>query len=230
MKRVTFFIAAFAMASMMTSTKANAQKTGLNYMLSSGVDQGFSFAKEKSKAVLVYFNSNECHSCEQFTGQVMSDDGVAQNITADYVSINANIKNIDARKWSKKFKAYDLPAVVLVSPEQDFFYTCSLKLDKEVLLAQIKNFFNVVSFRNQILLLQRTKSISFEEACDEMGASYGKIDFKRNPNVEPEDAYSMRTLNMKYFDKCLDAYIDAWDQQKNKGKTKSLSWKPAEKK
>lgn len=204
------FLFAFSVSAQ-TETKAN-----LNYMIDNGVYNGLSFAKQKSKPVLLYFNSLDCHGCELFSNMVMSNKDIATYTKNTFVSINANIENGDAKRISRKYKAYMLPAIVLINPEQDFDFSLSLNLDKDKVLFQLKNFFNAVALREQILLLQKTNHLTFEDASRQIGASYAKIDFRKNPSGDPEDLFENRTLGMKYFNHCGDAYFEEWMEQKTK--------------
>jgi len=185
-------------------------------MSANGVFQGLEYAKTKSKPVLLYFNSTECHSCGKFSDAVMSDHEVAEYAKHTYINIYANIENADARKMSRKYKAYMLPAVVLLNSEQDFEFTCQLSLDKEMLVTQMKNFLNAIALREQILLIQRTNHLSFEEASKQIGISYAKIDFKKNPVGNPEEIFANRSVGMKYFAPCGEAYLEEWKEQKTK--------------
>ena len=170
---------------------------------------------------MLYFNSLDCHGCEMFSNLVMNDKEVGEYMKSTYISVNANVEQGDARRISNRFKAFNLPAVVLLNPDQDFFYTCDLKLDKNVLLNQAKNFFNAVALREQIILLQKTKHISEEEAQIEIGESYARIDFRRNPAADPSNAFETRALGLKYFQKCGEAYMYEWDEQKLKAREKN---------
>ncbi|MBI3235633.1 MAG: thioredoxin family protein [Bacteroidetes bacterium] len=214
MKRL-FYSTVFALITLAVSAQT-ANKANLTYMIDNGVYQGLSYAKQKSKPVLLYFNSVDCHGCEMFSNMVMSNNDVINYTKSNFVSINANIEQGDARRISRKYKAFMLPALILINPEQDFEFTCNLNLDKDKVLFQMKNFFNAVALREQILLLQKTNHLSFEEAAKQIGASYAKIDFRKNGTADPEQLFEVRSLGMKYFNACGDAYFEEWMEQKTK--------------
>lgn len=199
--------------------QSDSKNSKLSYMLDNGVMQAMNYAKTKSKPVLLFFNSVECHSCELFTEMVMTNKDVVSYAKNTFISVNANIENGDARRISRKYKAFMLPAVVLVSADQEFEFTCNLSLDKEKIMYQMKNFFNAVALREQILLLQKTNHLTFEEASRQIGASYAKIDFRKTPSADPEELFEARALGMKYFNDCGDAYFEEWMEQKTKTRT-----------
>ena len=72
--------------------------SNLSYMIDNGVFQGLNYAKQKSKPVLLYFNSADCHGCELFSNMVMSHKDIATFTKNTFVSINANIEQTDARR------------------------------------------------------------------------------------------------------------------------------------
>lgn len=197
---------------------AASKNVKLNFMLEQGVTKGLEYAKTQSKPVLLYFNSFDCHSCEQFTDMVLTQKEVVDYAQSAYININANITNADARKVSRKYKAFMLPVVVLLNPDQNFEYTCKLSLEKDNLIQQMKSFFNAMALREQIILLQKTNNLSFEESARQIGASYAKIDFRKNATGEPELLFAERSLGMKYFEQCGEAYFKEWQVQKSKKK------------
>ncbi|MBI3232576.1 MAG: thioredoxin family protein [Bacteroidetes bacterium] len=182
----------------------------LTYLSNSDLDKGIAYAKEKSKPLMIYFNSLECSSCEKYVATVMSEDTVEKYLKAKYICVKANMKNDDAARFAKKFQFMSLPQIVLISPDQTMHYMVEMKLDAEMTIKQAAYFLNAVALRNQIELYQKTNNIDEEKASEAMAISYAKRDFKKTPSAHVEDLLFSRCLNMKQFHKFIEYYKREW--------------------
>ncbi len=185
-------------------------------MTEGNLTKAIEFAQQNNRPILLYFNSIDCHGCEVFSSEVMANDSVVLALKNKYVCVNATVETRDGRKYSKKFKVYNLPQLVLLTPDQKVHFIVEMKLDKKHTIRQTNNFLSVGGMRDQVLLLQSTKQITWEEACVEIGASYARLDYRKNPDGQALEMVYDRTLNMEMFAKLNEAYLDEWHVQKRK--------------
>ncbi|MSQ78906.1 MAG: hypothetical protein EXR21_04410 [Flavobacteriaceae bacterium] len=188
----------------------------LEYMSDQNLSKAIYFAKENKRPLLIYFNSVDCHSCEMFSSEIMANDSVVSALKSKYLCVNASIQTADGRKYSKQYKAFNLPQLVLVTSDQKVHYIVEMKMDKKHIVRQAKNFLSVGGMRDQVLLLQITKHITWDEACTEMGASYARIDYRKKAEENPDQLVFDRTLNLDMFGKLKEAYLAEWNVQKSR--------------
>jgi len=201
----------FVLSSLMVFSQEKSRTLDkLTYLSNSDLDKGIAYAKEKSKPLMIYFNSLQCASCEKYVESVMSEDTVEKYLKAKYICVKANIKNDDVAKFAKKFQFQNLPQMVLISPDQTMHYMVEMKLDAEMTIKQAAYFLNAVALRNQIELYQKTNNIDEEKASEAMAISYAKRDFKKTPTANIEDLLFSRCLNMKQFQNFIEYYRKEW--------------------
>jgi hypothetical protein len=186
----------------------------LTYLANSDVEKGISYSKEKSRPMMIYFNSHECNSCEKYLDKVMSADTIEKYLKSKYVCIKADVKNGDASHFAKKYDISLIPQIVLISQDQSVYYKVEMKLDEMMTGKQAAYFMNVVALKDQIMLYKKTNNSDYDAASDAMAISYAKRDYKKNPSANVDDNIYMRCLNMKMFEKFIETYKMEWEKQK----------------
>ncbi len=186
----------------------------LSYLANSDVEKGITYAKEKSKPMMIYFNSFECSSCEKYVSQVMSSDTIEKYLKNKYVCVKADVKNGDASHYAKKYDVSILPQIILISQDQSIYYKVDMKLDELYTVKQAAFFMNVVALKEQILLYKKTNNVEYDVASETMAISYAKRDYKKNPAATAEENIYMRCLNMKMFEKFMEKYKMEWERLK----------------
>jgi hypothetical protein len=193
-----------------------AQHKKLDYLVGQNLEKAIDFAKEQGKSSLLYFNSLDCHKCEQFTDSVMSEDSLIKSLKSKFIMLNINLQEDEGKLIIKRFKIFDFPAIILLTPDQKLSYTVKLKMDWKNITSQCLSFLNVSGFRDQVLLLQKTNKLDWDQACIELAKSYGKRDYKKYPTADPIERYHDRLLDMDIFKVCKDAYLESWNTERLK--------------
>lgn len=191
------------------------------YLAEESYNKAIEYARSNNKPLLILFNKTECESCKRFKDSVIQNDSFKDAIRGKYVVISANVDNKEASRIAKKYDVYTIPTMILVnSSNPSFFYVAELSLNVTKVREYTLDFISAMAFYNQIETYRSTNKKSWNEACIAMGKSYGKLDFKRNPTLEPPVAYMRRTMGLKIFDPSKQAYLDEYYETKMKEKKK----------
>lgn len=198
-----------------------AQPNAPGYLAEEEYNKAIQYAKTNNKPLLILFNKTECESCKRFKDSVMQNATFKEAIKGKYVVISANVDNKEASRIAKKFNVYVIPTMILInSANPDFYYVAELSLEVDKVTEYTLDFHSAVGFYNQIETYKSTNKKSWSEASVVMGKSYGKLDYKRNPKLEPMDSWLHRTLGLKVFEAARQAYLDEYYETKMKEKKK----------
>lgn len=179
----------------------------LRFMVKSNLPMAKGFAKQERKPMLVYIHSTKCISSRTFTRQIVAKPDFAKFADKNFVCIEANITTKEGKDIAKKYNIMSVPAIVMVSYDQDLEYTVEMKLDSVSLYNQFRSFLTANSLNGQIELLQGTNGLSFEDASKAIAQSYAKRDFKSNPTASAEMMAAERTLNISKLGDLNKAYV-----------------------
>ncbi len=193
----------------------------LNYLQSDGYAKALKYAATENKPVLLFFNSHDCHQCEKFSSEVMESDTFIKAIKGKFIAVNASVNNDDAKKAAIKFGVMKLPLLVMMhSAMPEFFYICEMTMNADSMGKQADAFTAAKNLYDQILLMTSTNKISNDSASAEIARNYAKRDYTKYKDNEATLHCKSRTLDIKFFTKFKDIYIQEWEIQKKKAAAK----------
>ncbi len=193
----------------------------LNYLKNEDYAKAIKYAATENKPVLLFFNSHDCHQCEKFSAEVMESDTFVKSIKNKFVAVNASVNNDDAKKAAIKFGVVKLPLLVLLhSSNQEFFYICEMTMNVDSMSKQADAFTAAKNLYDQILLMSSTNKISLDSASAAIARNYAKRDYTKYKDDGATLHCKSRTLDIKFFVKFKDIYIQEWEIQKKKALTK----------
>lgn len=193
----------------------------LNYLQNEGYAKALKYAAYENKPVLLFFNSHDCHQCEKFSSEVMESDTFINTIKGKFVAVNASINNDDAKKAAIKFGVLKLPLLLLMhSANPEFYYICEMTMNADSMAKQADVFTAAKNLYDQILLMTTTNKISSDSASAAIARNYAKRDYTKYKDNEAVSHCKSRTLDIKFFTKFKDIYIQEWEIQKKKAVAK----------
>ncbi len=217
---LVFISTALGIAVAGAQTPAKTSKK-LNYLQKDGYAKAIKYAATENKPVLLFFNSHDCHQCEKFSIEVMESDTFIKSIKGKFIAINASVNNDDAKKAAIKFGVMKLPLLVMMhTANPEFFYICEMTLNADSMSKQADAFTASKNLYDQILLMSNTNKISLDSASAAIARNYAKRDYAKFKDDAVVLHCKARTLNIKFFAKFKEIYIQEWEIQKRKAAAK----------
>ena len=179
----------------------------LRFMVKSNLPAAKGFAKQERKPMLIYVHSTKCMSSRTFTRTIVAKADFAKFADKNFICMEANVTTKEGKDIAKKYNVMSVPAIIMVSYDQDLEYAVEMKLDSVSLYNQFRSFLTANSLNSQIELLQSTNGLNFDDASAAIAKSYAKQDFKKNPAASAEMMAAERTLHINKLGNLNKAYI-----------------------
>ncbi len=211
MKNLSSFILLFLFCTQVSL----AQKPKLGYMTKVPMSQVYQIAKYEDKPVMIFIHSFSCYSSRKYIREIMNQQQVIDNFKNHFVCVNADMATSRGRQLAMKYNALILPVIILINSDQSITYRCQMKIDEAALLEEVRNFVTVNKVQKQIVSYMKSTKSTHHISADKIGASYAKIDYKKNPENIPGTfvkKYTMSISDLKPFE---EGYLREWDKLKN---------------
>ncbi len=222
MKNIITITIATLVLSFVIATNSFGSNDPLRFMVKANVEMAKGFAKQERKPMMIYIHSTKCISSRTFTRQIVAKQNFAKFADKNFVCMEANVTTKEGKDIAKKYNVLSVPAIIMVSYDQDLEYTVEMKLDSVSLYNQFRSFLTANSLHSQVEMLENTNGLSQEAASKAIAQSYAKRDFRSNPNASAEMMAAERTLQINKLGNLYKEYIIEFNKlanEKTTGKT-----------